>query len=256
MIQTKTKLMGALAVAAMTAVITISTESAKAISLDSVTSSADYSAFINGTNNITDFGNRLIDFNNSPFVPGEEVSPNTVFDNKNQEATFSGLGRVVIGNKSGQYAAPASKAAGSTSAGLTNNTPYLTLGGKDEGGPVALEFKFPIIERLGFLWGSVDSYNSVEFFKGTESRGTFTGLNVLKPANGSQQPDGTYFVNFVADSEADWFDKVVFTSTRAAFEIDDIRYTEVPTPALLPGLVGMGVAAFRKRKQAGEAQSV
>ena len=30
--------------------------------------------------------------------------------------------------------------------------------------------------------------------------------------------------------------------------------TAVPTPALLPGIIGMGVAAFRKRKQTGEAE--
>ena len=254
MIQAKTKFMGALAVAAMTAVITIGTGSAKAISISSI-SSSDYSDFITGNNDISGLGIRLIDFNNAPFVEGQEVSPTTVFDNRNQEATFSGLGRVVKGNLVNQYAAPASKAAGSTSGGLTNNTPYLTLGGSGEPGPVTLEFKFPIIERLGFLWGSVDDYNSVEFFRGADTRGFFTGLDVLQPANGSQQPDGTYFVNFVADNEDDWFDKVVFTSTQAAFEIDDIRYTEIPTPALLPGLVGMGVAAFRKRKQVGEAQS-
>ncbi|MEM7794638.1 MAG: PTPA-CTERM sorting domain-containing protein [Cyanobacteria bacterium P01_C01_bin.118] len=31
--------------------------------------------------------------------------------------------------------------------------------------------------------------------------------------------------------------------------LDNLRYEAVPTPALLPGLIGMGVAAWRKRQQ-------
>lgn len=32
------------------------------------------------------------------------------------------------------------------------------------------------------------------------------------------------------------------------FGIDDMRYVAIPTPALLPGLIGMGIAAIRRRK--------
>ncbi len=34
------------------------------------------------------------------------------------------------------------------------------------------------------------------------------------------------------------------------FGIDDMRYVAIPTPALLPGLIGMGIAAIRRRKVA------
>ncbi|MFK8186047.1 MAG: PTPA-CTERM sorting domain-containing protein [Phormidesmis sp.] len=35
-------------------------------------------------------------------------------------------------------------------------------------------------------------------------------------------------------------------------ELPDLEFTQIPTPAMLPGLIGMGVAAFRKRKQQNE----
>ena len=251
MVRMKTNCMRLLLTAAtLGTVATMGAGSAEAVSIKSITSATDYSNFINGTfsnDDTSGFGTRLIDFNSSPFTTGSIVDPSTVSPGRNQEATFSGEGRVVTGSLGGQYAAPAANAEGGSSNTL-DTTPYLTLGGSGEPGPVTLKFKYPIISTLGFLWGSVDDYNSVEFFRGTESRGLFNGLNVLSPANGDQSPSGTYFVNFMADDEADWFDSVVFTSTQAAFEIDDIRYTEIPTPALLPGLVGIGVAALRKRK--------
>nr|WP_277874268.1 PTPA-CTERM sorting domain-containing protein [Nodosilinea sp. FACHB-131] len=57
------------------------------------------------------------------------------------------------------------------------------------------------------------------------------------------------------------FDEVRLFSSEAAFEVDNIAYrtefpstTPVPTPALLPGLIGMGIAAYRKRKPQSLAQ--
>lgn len=36
-------------------------------------------------------------------------------------------------------------------------------------------------------------------------------------------------------------------------QLPNLQFTQIPTPAMLPGLIGMGVAAFRKRKQQNEA---
>ena len=245
--------MGALlAAATLTTFATVGAKSAEAISITSVTSSADYSSFINGGAD-PGVGTRLINFND--FTEGALLSASnpTVFQGTNQEATFSGDGRIVTGDVSGQYKAPSANAAGGSS-DTTDTTKYLTLGGTNERGPVSLDFRFPIISKLGFLWGSIDDYNKVEFFRKGLIRGTFTGEDVFMPANGNQEADGTAFVNFESADENDYFDQVVFSSSQAAFEIDDIRYTEVPTPALLPGLIGMGAVALRKRKRVGEAQ--
>jgi hypothetical protein len=40
------------------------------------------------------------------------------------------------------------------------------------------------------------------------------------------------------------------TSGQDIYGIDDVRYVAVPTPALLPGLIGIGLGVWRKRKAA------
>jgi len=247
----KMKYMGALlAAATLTSVATVGAESAEAaILIDSVTSAADYSSFVkSGNPTIPNLGNRLINFNGDPSVT-------TFFPGKNQEVSYSG-GGIVSGSESGQYAAPAADADGDGNSNKRDNTPYLSIGGSEQPGPATFKFfKYPIISTLGFLWGSVDAYNSVSFLRDGNTLATFDGNDISNPANGDQGINGTFFVNFKGnDGENDYFDTVVFNSTSAAFELDDIRYTEVPTPALLPGLIGVGVAALRKRKQVGEAQ--
>lgn len=248
--------MGAVLLAAMTltAIATMGTQSAKAaILINSVTSATDYSNFVNsGSSTIPNLGNRLIDFNSTPFSSGSLISTTPIFLGENQEAAFSGRGRIVTGSRRRRYAAPAADTAGDGTTNNTDNTPYLAIGGRQERGPVQLSFKYPIISTLGFLWGSVDSYNSVRFQRGSSLLAEFTGSDVINFPTGDRTPTGTRFVNFVAEGPSDYFDTVIFGSSRAAFELDDIRYTEVPTPALLPGLVGIGVAALRKRKQSGE----
>ncbi len=252
MTKMKTKYIGALLTAAtLTAVATVSTESANAaILIDSVTSAADYSSFVkNGNPAISNLGNRLINFNGDPSIT-------TFFPGKNQEVSYSG-GGIVSGNANGQYAAPAADADGDGNNNKRNNTPYLSLGGSEEPSPVTFKFKNPIISTFGFLWGSIDNLdkNNVKFLRGNTLLAEFNGSDVIAFPTGDQSPIGTRFVNFMGNDGAnDYFDTVVFSSNKPAFEIDDIRYTEVPTPALLPGLIGVGVAALRKRKQAGEAQ--
>ncbi len=58
-------------------------------------------------------------------------------------------------------------------------------------------------------------------------------------------------VVFAASCDRPDFTKCVATP----FDISDVQFAvlkEVPTPTLLPGLISMGLAAVRKRKQAGE----
>lgn len=249
MTRMKIKYMSALlAAATLSAVASAGVKPAEAaIVVDSITPATTYSAL--GGTAISNLGSRLIDFNNGAY-------PGTVFGGTNQQVTFTG-GGVVSGSVGSQYAAPAADANGDTvNTGVDkdkDNTPYFSLGGSGQSSPVTLKFKYPIISNFGFLWGSIDSYNTISFLKGDNLIQSFTGSNISDPANGRQDASGTAYVNFLASADS-YFDTVKFESTSPAFEFDDVRYTEVPTPALLPGLVGIGVAALRKRKKAGEAQ--
>ena len=253
MTRTKIKHMGALlAAATLTAVATVGTKPAEAsIVVESTIPATAYSDLVKSGSPLPDnLGQRLINFNGGS-------SDTTFFPGKNQQVSLSG-GGVVSGSSSGQYAAPAADANGDGTLGNdVDNTDYLSTGGTNQSTPVTFQFKYPIISTFGFLWGSIDNYNSISFFKQGKFLTSFTGDQIFSSANGDQSVKGTHFVNFKGNSmvpEDDYFDKVVLASGQAAFEIDDVRYTEVPTPALLPGLVGIGVAALRKRKQAGEAQ--
>ncbi|PZO21126.1 MAG: hypothetical protein DCF25_05630 [Leptolyngbya foveolarum] len=66
-----------------------------------------------------------------------------------------------------------------------------------------------------------------------------------------KQEDSAY-VDLVAGLNGSITSVVWEKSGNGRFKIDNIGV--VPTPALLPGLIGMGVAALRKRKQVREGQ--
>jgi len=168
-------------------------------------------------------------------------------------------GKIVSGSVANKYASPP----GDTSNYLTvgsSPTPATESATFDLGGPKGY---------FGLFVGSLDTYNSIQFLLGdvpktilngvlkgvltsvSKAEGVFTGTDVQTvtgiTANGDQAV-GVYY-NFFADNNSDLFDKVVLRSTQAAFEVDNIAFRQaIPTPALLPGLIGMGVAAFRKRK--------
>jgi len=104
---------------------------------------------------------------------------------------------------------------------------------------------------FGLFVGSLDTFNSIEFFRNGVSKLVLDGVEIAKrtgvSANGDKKV-GVYY-NFFGENNSDVFDKVKLGSTGIAFEVDNIAYRKaIPTPALLPGLIGMGVAAWRKRK--------
>ena len=108
---------------------------------------------------------------------------------------------------------------------------------------------------LGFLWGSVDLYNTLSVYNGATLLQSFTGADLNPSANGDRGANGTYYVNITSTS---LFDKVVATSTQYAFEIDNLAFnnggpgpSEVPEPATFVlfglGLAGLGLAARRRK---------
>jgi hypothetical protein len=107
--------------------------------------------------------------------------------------TYSGGGQAVQGSSAGIYAAPfLSNGNGSLFGDPTVSGPdattYLTTGI----GSVSLSLPGPE-KYIGLLWGSVDSYNSLQFYDASNALiGTITGLDVTAAANGNQGASGTF----------------------------------------------------------------
>ncbi|MBD2386757.1 Npun_F0296 family exosortase-dependent surface protein [Cylindrospermum sp. FACHB-282] len=178
-----------------------------------------------------------IDFNNG-------VAPTTGFAKYSSPV---GTPTVVSGNVSGQYANPF----GDTSKYLTIS-PTTSVGVPGNTGSVSILFD-KALDYFGLHWGSVDTYNSIEFYSGGSLLQSFTGSNVPgTTASGNQtSPQDNVFVNFFADA-GQTFDKVVLKSTSNAFETDNHAYrVAVPEPGSILGLLAfgaLGAGTFAKRK--------
>jgi PEP-CTERM motif len=101
---------------------------------------------------------------------------------------------------------------------------------------------------FGLYWGSVDTYNSLKFYKDGSLVGTVNGIDVANPANGNQTLQSTNRYVNITDL---LFDKVVFSSTSYAFEFDNIAASPVPEPAtmLLFGAGLAGLATVRRKRK-------
>ncbi len=133
-----------------------------------------------------------------------------------------------------------------------NNTPAALLSARSTNG-ASLAFKSPIT-ALGGSFASISN-------DGRDTRAVFDdGSNLAIPFRGSGGSliDGGFF-GFIADSPFESFKFRRFDDSFAdGFSIDNAIFGRtdtapppqaVPTPALLPGIIGFGVAALRKRKQ-------
>ena len=167
--------------------------------------------------------------------------------------SFTGDGQAVTGSVGGLYAAPYLSANNATNFGNTPTTGqdqsvYLTTGI----GSVALNFSSHQ-DYFGLLWGSIDGYNSLEFFDGVTSVGLLTGSDVAVSANGDQGVNGTYYVNIHSTL---LFDRVVASSTNYAFEFDNVAFDlrAVPEPGsialIATGIGGWGLMMRRRRGRA------
>ena len=169
--------------------------------------------------------------------------------------SFTGSGQVAQGGASGLYAAPFIS--------NSNAAPFgdATVSGQDttrfiSTGNAAATLTFSGTQHyLGLLWGSVDLYNSLDFFLGATAVGHVSGGDIFAAAAGDQGVMGTYYANITSDLA---FDRVVASSSDYAFEFDNVAFggaSGVPEPAAL-GLLGLGLigaAFFRRRRQPGSA---
>ncbi len=90
---------------------------------------------------------------------------------------------------------------------------------------------------IGFLWGSVDLGNTLNFYNGTNLVGTITGGQIMAGAVGNRGVNGTEYVN-ITSSQA--FTSVVAESFYDpgynSFEIDNLAYYSTPvTSPSVPG---------------------
>ena len=141
------------------------------------------------------------------------------------DATFSGSGNagVVHGSLNGSVNITAPFMG--PLPGVTDTTNYLAIAA---GGTETITFETEH-NALGLYWGSVDNYNTVAFYHGTTLIASYTGAD-LAPLFADGNRTSFASTGYVEFSGLLAFDKVVFTSSSDAFEIENISAGNVPAP--------------------------
>jgi hypothetical protein len=129
-----------------------------------------------------------------------------------------------------------------------------------QGQSATFNFATPV-NYVGFLWGSVDTYNTLEIFNGSTLLATYTGgnggLDAFQVPDGNGNQGKSVYFNFSADS----ITSIKLVSTGPAFEIDNLSVSQianggqtlpVPEPQswalLLAGLFTVGSIARRRMR--------
>lgn len=178
--------------------------------------------------------------------PAPDVGPlpgQTLYDDFSTAAHLSGTYSLTSGSIPGEAAAPGG-----------DTTQYLSV----SVGQAAVLDLGKGVKDLSFFWGSIDNYNQVSFFNGLTLVSTFGGGAVPgAPADGNQNAaTNNKRVNF--DFGGAVVTTVLFTSSRPAFEIDDVALGAiVPEPATWAMLVsGFGLVGVASRRRRDSAKSV
>jgi hypothetical protein len=108
-----------------------------------------------------------------------------------------------------------------------------------------------LVDYFGLYWGSIDTYNFVDLYKGGNLLKTIAGAQAATTPNGNQtSPTTNRYIDIFANDAASNFDKVVLRSTGFAFEVDNNAYRRaVPVPGLALGAFVAGVGLLARKHQ-------
>lgn len=158
--------------------------------------------------------------------------------------SYSGIGGDIVQNNGYGYA-PLPDQPGY----IQQDNHFLTVGSYNTS-DLVIDFDVDS-DYFGFYFGSIDTYNNLQFFNDGKLIAALTGSDIRAQANGDTSTTGSRFVNIFAE-EGENFDQVVFQSNARAFETDNHAYrlANVPTPAaVLPILSGLFASAKRHKKK-------
>lgn len=227
-----------------------------------------------------------IDFSNVPVGPNGQLQNNNGEVPQNQARTIATSSNTVNGNAtirltnnkavfttvsppagvSGRYLAVGSE--------FTNTSnPNTSTVNTAPGGEVIFNFTAPRgLGYFGFYWATPSNSDRLIFtFRNAQgivqpnftldASTIFSGIYNSGLLNG--QNNAGRFVNFFSTNSGPRAGFVIQSvrfvdrdnSDNRSFEIDNIAYQQIPTPALLPGLVAMGIGVLRKRKATVEAEA-
>jgi hypothetical protein len=184
-----------------------------------------------------------ITFENGTGAPAPLIVPNTTPANGNfgpiNGATFSGGGLVVNnagGGSQGVYASPA-----------FDSTNYMAvMADKLE------TITFSTAQKsFGLYWGSIDTYNTIQFFNGTTSVAQYTGATLpftVNPFGDQGAPGSNQYVTF---SDLIFTSVVLGSIGQNSFEFDNVTVAAVPEPStwamMILGFLGVGFMAYRRK---------
>jgi hypothetical protein len=115
-----------------------------------------------------------------------------------------------------------------------------------------VSFTFNAPRGLGYFglqWQNPQADESIRFYSGSTLIQTLTGTQVLANAIGA---GGNYF-NFIVTNNGEIFNRVDLARLNPSngnfFRVDDVAYQQIPTPVLLPGLLGLGFGILKKKRK-------
>ena len=157
------------------------------------------------------------------------------------QAPFTILSGVTLSYNSSTIVQSGSNAEGAAPFPSAPGNEYLSV---KAGGLATFEFE-KSWGTFGFQWGSIDTYNQIKFWNNGSVVGTFTGLDVIPPANGNQGAGGSAYVVF-----GGLFDKVELRSFNFnSFEIDNVSVPDAGSSLALLGIAMLGLAGFARRRR-------